>query len=467
MQNVYVVGCPLMWIFISLAEQDGLQTLMQVTKSSELERLTCAAKMIRCTDQGSSRLAGGGGSFSLRSCLNKLKLKFSEGPTNQMEDWISMWLLLNLNFFQTSQQKHQINPAPKVLCQLSPQGIKVHLQWWVDGARNEKISSDSKLSTAKQKRSEKVYVYIYICYIIFIYVSKWSLDTPAIQPPWEVTLSSSWQCHPTSGRPPSWWNWEATHKNHTQPISTNCPSSNKNQHLKDSTHFTCEFCCTTCYCESICLGIPDSSLHVLHASMWEYAGSYHAMEYHHWGYACHATDLLPNSSPGPIQRHSDYKNAETIWQWRTAPSRNSYKPPKRANWNQFHLPRLSVPLLLFSWSLNIDRVTWRKPFFLVPRAVLKFTKLAPSRTTHLTQKNITSLSRYSLKQHYQLNVVFFPWPFISTSHQSFPLQVTHLGRFRRFRCRRHLRCQRHRWTAWRLFSHRPAACWVAVSIEET
>lgn len=75
-----------MWIFISLAEQDGLQTLMQVTKSSELERLTCAAKMIRCTDQGSSRLAGGGGSFSLRSCLNKLKLKFSEGPTNQMED---------------------------------------------------------------------------------------------------------------------------------------------------------------------------------------------------------------------------------------------------------------------------------------------------------------------------------------------------------------------------------------------
>ena len=231
-------------------------------------------------------------------------------------------------FFPNFPTKHQINPAPKVLCQLSPQGIKVHLQWWVDGARNEKISSDSKLSTAKQKRSEKVYMYIYICYIIFIYVSKWSLDTPAIQPPWEVTLSSSWQCHPTSGRPPSWWNWEATHKNHTQPISTNCPSSNKNQHLKDSTHFTCEFCCTTCYCESICLGIPDSSLHVLHASMWEYAGSYHAMGYHHWGYACHATDLLPNSSPGPIQRHSDYKNAETIWQWRTAPSRNSYKPPK-------------------------------------------------------------------------------------------------------------------------------------------
>lgn len=326
------------------------------------------------------------------------------------------------------------------------------------------------INSKAEKIRKGVCIYIYICYIIFIYVSKWSLDTPAIQPPWEVTLSSSWQCHPTSGRPPSWWNWEATHKNHTQPISTNCPSSNKNQHLKDSTHFTCEFCCTTCYCESICLGIPDSSLHVLHASMWEYAGSYHAMEYHHWGYACHATDLLPNSSPGPIQRHSDYKNAETIWQWRTAPSRNSYKPPKRANWNQFHLPRLSVPLLLFSWSLNIDRVTWRKPFFLVPRAVLKFTKLAPSRTTHLTQKNITSLSRYSLKQHYQLNVVFFPWPFISTSHQSFPLQVTHLGRFRRFRrfrCRRHLRCQRHRWTAWRLFSHRPAACWVAVSIEET
>ena len=184
------------------------------------------------------------------------------------------------------------------------------------------------INSKAEKIRKGVYVYIYICYIIFIYVSKWSLDTPAIQPPWEVTLSSSWQCHPTSGRPPSWWNWEATHKNHTQPISTNCPSSNKNQHLKDSTHFTCEFCCTTCYCESICLGIPDSSLHVLHASMWEYAGSYHAMGYHHWGYACHATDLLPNSSPGPIQRHSDYKNAETIWQWRTAPSRNSYKPPK-------------------------------------------------------------------------------------------------------------------------------------------